>query len=533
VSSPLPSGKPSGASLKSGDVIRLLLAVAIAAGGLTLALSSSADEPPLAPPKQSSGPAARPHAVLLILDEFTSDSLLGAGRGIDATRYPNFASLAGDSVWFRNAYASYDSTTKAVPLILDGLRPRPETSPERRDHPRSIFDMFKRGEYRIVASEEASALCPPSMCVGGQAHKPAIIPNLVRGRPERYRRWVRSIGAGRRPTFWMKHLLMPHGPYLYLPSGARARPRPRDLLPGMNTTPGFHDAFLTRHNEQRYLLQVGFVDRLIGRLVRRLKSEGIYDRTLIVVTADHGISWQAPVETRRSVGDSNVQELTPVPFFVKRPGQRRGKVNDAYVRTLDVASTIADVLSRRLGYRDDGRSAFAPATARRRRVTLPVRDFSSIVSISGRRWEARRRRVVQRRLRDFGSGELGSLFTGIGPNQALIGREAEELGRASAPGAPRVALVQRRLFANVRRESGVIPTQIAGDLRGGAPGTHRELAVAVNGRIEAVGRSFYLSGDPTEHFAFNVPEAALREGHNTVEVFEVVAGNRLQSLARS
>ena len=513
-------------------MVRLLLAVAIAALGLALALSSSADEPGHATPKPSIAPAARPHAVLLILDEFPSDSLLGTGGRIDSTRYPNFAALAGDSVWFRNAAASYDSTTKAVPLILDGLRPRPGTSPERRDHPHSIFDMFARGGYRIVASEEATALCPPSMCVGGRAHRPAIIPNLVRGRPERYRRWVRSIRASGRPTFWMKHLLMPHGPYLYLPSGARARPKPRDLLPGMNTTPGFHDEFLTRHNEQRYLLQLGFVDQLIGQLVRRLKEEGIYDQTLIVVTADHGISWQVPVETRRSVSNSNVQELTPVPFFVKRPGQRRGTVNDAYVRTLDVASTIADVLGRPLGYRDDGRSAFAGTTARRHRVTLPVRDFSSIVSISGRRWEARRRQVVRRRLRDFGSGDRGSLFTGIGPNQALIGHEVAELGRASAGDPPSVAFVQRRLFANVRPGSGIVPTQIAGDLSGGAPGARRELAVAVNGRIEAVGRSFYLSGDRTEYFAFNVPETAMRERRNTVEVFEVVAGERLQALAR-
>jgi hypothetical protein len=514
-------------------VIRVLLAVAVAAGGLALALSSSADGPPLATPKPTAAPAAGPHAVLLILDEFPSDSLLGTRGRIDPVRYPNFAALAGDSVWFRNASSSYDSTTKAVPLILDGMRPRPGTSPERRDHPHSIFDMFARAGYRMIASEEGSALCPPSMCQGGLAHKPAIIPNLGSGRPQRFERWLRSIRASTRPTFWMKHLLLPHGPYLYLPSGAQARPKPRDLLPGMNTTPGFHDEFLTRHNEQRYLLQLGFVDRLIGRLTQRLKDAGIYDNTLIVVTADHGISWQAGVQTRRSVNSSNVQEVTPVPFFVKRPRQRRGVVNDVYVRTLDVASTIADVLGRRLGYRDGGRSGFAAATEARRRVRLPVRDFSSIVSISGRRWEARRRRVVQRRLREFGWGELGSLFTGIGPNQALIGRRVGKAAPASAGEGPRAALVQRGLFAHVHRDSGVVPTQIAGDLRGAAPGARRDLAVALNGRIEAVGRSFYLTGDTTEHFAFNVPESALREGRNTIEVFEVGAGERLQALART
>ena len=57
--------------------------------------------------------------------------------------------------------------------------------------------------------------------------------------------------------------------------------------------------------------------------------------------------------------------------------------------------------------------------------------------------------------------------------------------------------------------------------------------LAVNGRVEAVGRSFYLAGDATEHFAFNVPEGALREGQNKLEVFEVVTGERLLLLARS
>ena len=93
----------------------------------------------------------------------------------------------------------------------------------------------------------------------------------------------------------------------------------------MNGVPGFHDTFLTRHNEQRYLLQLGFVDRLIGRLVRRLKAKGLYDDSLVVVTADHGISWRPGVTTRRLVSPASVDELTPVPLIVKRPGQRRGR----------------------------------------------------------------------------------------------------------------------------------------------------------------------------------------------------------------
>jgi hypothetical protein len=93
----------------------------------------------------------------------------------------------------------------------------------------------------------------------------------------------------------------------------------------------------------------------------------------------------------------------------------------------------------------------------------------------------------------------------------------------------RASVAQAELFADVRRAGGVVPAQVAGDLQGGAAGAKRDLAIAVNGRIEAVGRSFYLRGDPTEHFALMVPESALHEGRNTIELFEVLAG-RLRRL---
>jgi hypothetical protein len=328
----------------------------------------------------------------------------------------------------------------------------------------------------------------------------------------------------------MKHVLLPHGPYLYLPSGRRARKGARDLLPGMLTVPGFHDRFLTSHNEQRYLLQLGFVDRLLGRLMRRLERLGLYDETLIVLTADHGLAWRAGVTTRRSVSNANVEEVTPVPFIVKAPGQRRGRVGDAYVRTLDVAPTIADLLGFRLGYRADGRSAFSRAARRRRTVRVYTRDFTATVRLSGRQWKARRRRVVRRRLRQLGSGDWASLYTGIGPNRHLLGQRTRGSARATRAGV-RARIARAGALIRVRRARGLVPAQIAGDLVGGEPGARREVAVSVNGRIEAVGRSFYLVGDPVEHYALMVPEKSLREGRNRVELFEVTRRGTLRLIS--
>jgi Sulfatase len=494
------------------------------------ATASPAAKPLVDPNGTAAKAPRRPYVILLILDEFPGDSLLDRDGKIDAARYPNFAALAANATWFPNATSSYDSTPKAVPLILDGKRPTKGLAPDQRGHPRSLYDAFGRRGYRIVSSEEATAVCPPRYCRGARRRRPAIIPHLNRGRPERLNRFIAKVRPGR-PTFWMKHALLPHGPYLFLPSGRRTRAGARDPVPGMNSPRGHHDRFLTDHNHQRYMLQLGFTDYELGKLLRRLVRTGMYDKTLIAVTADHGFSWETGVPDRRRVRQGNVDEIAPVPLFIKAPGQRRGRIDRSYVRTLDIAPTIADILNIRLPYRADGRSAFSRATRRRRVVRLPNRSFTRIVRISARRYEARRRRIVRHRLRLFGSGPTG-LFSGIGPHRELIGRPVTAL-RVAGRGRVRASVVGGRRLRAVRRASGIVPAQIAGDLRGGRRGQKRDIAVAVNGRIQAVGRTFYLRGDRTEHYGVMVPESSLHDGRNSVQVFEVGRGGTLRLLARA
>jgi hypothetical protein len=162
-------------------MLRFVMPLILAAALLLILLASAVGDATQAPTRveRTAGakpskpkPPKKPHVVLLIVDELPSDSLLDRRGRIDPVRYPNFAALAGDSTWFRNSYSIYDSTSKAVPLILDGKWPSYGSTPDRAGHPRSIFDMFRRRGYRMVASEEASALCPPRMCRGGRASTP-------------------------------------------------------------------------------------------------------------------------------------------------------------------------------------------------------------------------------------------------------------------------------------------------------------------------------------------------------------------------
>ena len=89
------------------------------------------------------------------------------------------------------------------------------------------------------------------------------------------------------------HSMLPHMPLEYVPSGRRYRGpdyqthiyRGKRLFEGMSAA--YAD---TLH--QRHLAQVGFVDRLIGDLIVRLREVGVYDKALVIITADHGASYR-------------------------------------------------------------------------------------------------------------------------------------------------------------------------------------------------------------------------------------------------
>ncbi len=290
----------------------------------------------------------RPPVVMLVLDEFPVDELLLPSGRIDARRFPGFAALARRSTWFPNASTVYDSTDQALPAIVAGQNPSPRLSPNHLSHPRSVFAVLARHGYRVRSREEATTICPPRLCPRrdryGNAHY-----NILHRRRERLEATIRSLRPTRRPVFTFHHAPLPHQPWNYLPSG-RLRAGPgEDQLPDFAFPTGFGDPFLAHLNQQRHLLQIGFVDREVGRLLRRMRRTSMLDRALLVVVADHGFSWQVGVNDRRSVTDGNVDQIAPVPLFVKRPGQRRARVSRAYARTTDVLPTVASLLHLRVG----------------------------------------------------------------------------------------------------------------------------------------------------------------------------------------
>lgn len=513
--------------------------------------------------------------VLVVLDELPLSSLLRPDGTLDSVRYPNFARLARDAVWYPRATSVHEFTTQAVPAILTGKTPKAGELPTLTDHPENLFTLL--GErYSFDVVEPVTRLCPRRYCPETHVRSPwrdryrglfydvgiaylyRVLPTSMRvelppigdrwggfgegaaGARERllgaidqqdvnialasednspradFRRFLAGMRRGERGrTLHYTHVKIPHAPFRLLPSG-------REYGNAISIDGILTDAFndwadsptLVRQALQRHLLQLGYTDRLIGALLRRLRRTGLYERALVVVTADHGASFVAG-GSRRYVDAGNVADIAGVPLFVKYPGPPRGRLDWRDARTTDIVPTIADVAGVRLPWQVDGRSLLeAPVE---RRVSVGRRSGGA----QGAGADDVRAGVLATARRNaalFGTGS-DSLHR-IGPFPELLGRRVD--GLPASRGSASARLNGEHLFANVRLSSGFVPSRVVGELDG-QPTEGMVLAVAVNGRIAATTRTFVQ--DRGTHFALLVPELSFRDGRNDVDVFTVDSGS--------
>lgn len=518
--------------------------------------------------------------VVAIFDELPTMSLMDGRRRIDAASFPNFGRLARTSTWYRNATTIADGTQLAVPSIFSGRRPT-SNLPTARRYPNNIFTLLG-GTHELHVLEPITRVC--GACEGQRPKVPrsqrvhALLSDLAiveghlllprdlsdgmppvdrdfedfgghqagveaptRRRParrdqrrpiaggdlfaERLReaeRFVRRVRRQRRPPpAHVAHFIVPHVPWRLLPSG-RQYPVQGPTLPGSIDRVWSRNRFLVEQAMQRHLLQVGYADRVLGRLVERLKAADLWERALVVVTADHGIGLR-PGGSRREIKREDFAGIAGVPLFIKRPGQRTSRTDDAPARSIDVMPTIASII----GARDWPRFHGVPLAARDRAsgddARLGVRHGRSgkLVSIGLDEFARARDAELARQRRSFPHG-LRSVFR-IGPNRQILGRRVRSLPVSDEP--PQVRIDDNEAFAHVDHHSGVVPAYVTGHFRA-AEAAGLPLAVAVNNRIVAVGQSYPVR-DVTR-FSMLVPPASLRRGSNVVEVFRVTTRGLLR-----
>lgn len=344
--------------------------------------------------------------------------------------------------------------------------------------------------------------------------------SFQRDRRKQFLQFVDFIHVTKKPALYFLHTLLPHLPYHYMPSGKEYFGA-WDLN-GFYQGKWINDEWIVTQGFQRFLLQVGFVDKLIGLLVARMKHIGLYDRSLIVVTSDHGVSFR-PGDSRRIITKTNYQDILPVPLFIKTPHQREGLVSDRNVELIDILPTMCETLGIRIPWRIDGSSALdVTQTEQREKYVFTGNKarlvFGATLPIHNE--------TLDRKLSLFGSGARpGGLFR-IGPHADLIGKRITEVG-VDGLASVSIMLEGTNFFNNsfnlIDVDSKLIPSLIRGYVIGD-DGSQLYLGIAVNGTIHAVTRTFHQAGKRTK-FSAMVPEAAFRNGTNKIEVFVVSEDN--------
>jgi arylsulfatase A-like enzyme len=84
------------------------------------------------------------------------------------------------------------------------------------------------------------------------------------------------------------------------------------------------------------------VDRGIGRLVLELKRSGIYDKTLIIITADHGNEFKEHGKVGH--GATVYDEAIHVPLIFSFPGWDKKIETEELAQSIDIAPTLLDIL---------------------------------------------------------------------------------------------------------------------------------------------------------------------------------------------
>ena len=294
----------------------------------------------------------RPNVILITLDTVRADRMGFLGSKLGLT--PQLDALASQGVVFEHAYSQAPITPVSHATILSGTYPQyhgirnfgdrlPPSVPFLPDilhaegyHTGAFvgsiildpkngfasgfergFDVYNAGFHRQKTGERREA----SMQRRGDVTLGYVL------------EWVGQQKGG--PFFLWFHLWDAHDPY--------NPPEP----------------FRSKFPNTPYNAGIAYVDSIVGKLLDYLRSQGLYDNTLIAVAADHGESLGDHGELTHSIFlyDSTIH----VPLLLKLPGNRSaGQRVSATASLVDLAPTLIDSLGQ------------APPPAMQGRSLLPL-----------------------------------------------------------------------------------------------------------------------------------------------------------------
>ncbi len=272
--------------------------------------------------RAASGPRLR--GVLLIsIDTCRADRLGCYGFGRDAT--PHIDEVARHAALFENAVSPVPITLPAHGTMLTGTIPpfhgaHDNNSYRLAERNVTVAELLKQHGFATGAFVAAFVMAERfGLNQGFDTYGFESTQNTT-GMAERRGQDVSRDGIqwleahGDEPFFLFLHYYDPHA--LYAP------PEP----------------FASRFEDDPYAGEIAYVDQCVGQVLAKLQQMGLYDDTLIIITADHGEMLGEHGEATHSY--FIYESALRVPLIVKRPRQQAPIQIDEQVGLIDVAPTI-------------------------------------------------------------------------------------------------------------------------------------------------------------------------------------------------
>jgi hypothetical protein len=439
--------------------------------------------------------------------------------------------------------------------MLTGRYPAKVKAPSYTEYPDNMLTLFSRF-YDVKAYETISQLCPPSTCPptagnldqsglravladSARVFKQIVQPDdaffdpaffadqagsataqplaareaaavqfrfdrLELNQPPRFNDFLAGLQPGNRPTMHFLHVLLPHQPWRYLPSGNEYNYKTF----GTRFRGGETPAPVLELAHQQHLLQVAYTDRLVGQVIDKLKAEHLWNKSLIVMGADHGEGW-VPGEQSRILGQRNPPQLMWVPQFIKAPGQEDGVVDDRNWEQVDLLPTVADLAGIGVPWTMDGVSQAGRPTRTRTEKWWYDTPGNRQVRDGPSNWAQVLKGDTDTVVR--GSEGARGLYR-FGAHADQVYGDATAVGPIAAGQRAAAALDDFASYGTIDPGSGKVPALVSGRITSPPPAS-AEVLVAVNGKVGGSSRLFpdHPGGPPTS-FAAITPDTLWKAG---------------------
>jgi len=310
---------------------------------------------------------ARPdpvNVVIVMVDTLRADHM--SAYGYDRETTPFIKRFASQGFIFEHARSQASCTFPSVNSLLSSRNPSIFTRQEvdqlgiPEEYP-SIAEILRENGYRTIAvSASPIVRATPSdfnpMGGFGSGFEVFVEDPLWRPGAQVSRAVMHQLDTIEEPFFLYAHYMDPHGPYQppeRFTKRFAGEYDGHDFIHHGNPVPiakmlyrnGPHHDLTDRDID--YLIdlyddEIRYFDDVFRRLIKKMGERGLLDRTLIIISSDHGEEFLEHGHIRhcRGVWDT----VTRVPLIFRFPGVEGGQRFDSAVQNLDIVPTILDYL---------------------------------------------------------------------------------------------------------------------------------------------------------------------------------------------